>query len=264
MKDKLIEPTETGVIDPSQYGDFGGAGEADSETIPYFQLLQALSDAEKKDAFGEGSLILMPDEVVCASGKGGVMVAVCVFMWKSWQMTRDKNDQDGHWLADETFDPAHKIALRANDWADRKTGETKFGGRTEPYGDGLEYTFLSAYHFALIVKGGEGDGLFGVLTSSKSTAKTGRAHFNGLKRRAGRPSAPLPCFSHGTNVVIRTEPVPDGKGKGADWIYDLKVGEPTLERDWGGYAEAYRAAKSGYEAKKAEIEAKHAAQVQGS
>lgn len=243
---ELTTPESGGVIDPALYaGMTGDELDAGEESSPYIQIIQGLSASELKEQYGEGSVLLQPAGIQLCD-KDGSFTGVPVYQWISWQKVRDVNDPSGeHFIAEETYDPQHMIALRAEDWPDRLTKETKYGGRTEAYGDGLEYEYQKVIHVACLF-----DGEPGIVAFRKGGFKDGRALYNRL-RKLKKDGQTMPIFAYTVKFSVKAVPTPSGKSK--NYFLTGAIGELTDESDWPQYGATYQDIKAGHEERKAQV-----------
>jgi len=173
-KDEVMAPQAA----PAYLANAGKEGLEDqlpvSQPTPRIKVVQAQSAKELREEFAVGTMLLQPDNVVIAPPRAKV-VATPLLRWLSWQHQRDRKDQSGFWILEETLEPASRIAIKA------KTFET----RTEPYGDGSEmtYKFVECINFLVLIEDGECAGSPAVLTFSKGGHKYGANLERYLQRR---------------------------------------------------------------------------------
>ncbi len=154
-------------------------------TTPRLVIVQAMSEEERKEAFGEGGVAIMPDGVKIAD-KGEEFVAIPLVFWPSWEIWSDINDATAPMIEDSTQDPNSDIARRAR---------TK-DAREEMYGDGFKRRFVESLNFIVLIDSGPAVGEVASLSFNVGEHYTGSKLCGMLKRR--------PCSIFANRIAFKT------------------------------------------------------------
>jgi len=189
-------------------------------STPRLVVVQAMSAADIKAEFGEGAMIVRPDNTLAAA-LGERMTVNPVFRWVSWQKWADVKDSDAvPPIIAETFDAEHVIAKRAR--------SSVFADRREEYGSGqrnLVYRYFESINMIIAVDGGPLDGM--VLVTSWRSA--GHKHGAKLVRHIDRFGAQgVPIFGHRINLVAQ------GETNKAGQTYMVIIPRHDTLRPWTG------------------------------
>jgi hypothetical protein len=141
-------------------------------TTPRLAIVQAMSEEDRKEAFGEGGVAIMPDGVKVAD-KGEEFVAIPLVFWPSWEVWSDINDTTAPMIEDSTQDPNSDIARRA------RTKEA----REEMYGDGFKRRYVESLNFIMRIDSGPAAGELATLSFTVGEHYTGSKLCGMLKRR---------------------------------------------------------------------------------
>lgn len=97
---------------------------------PRIKVIQAMTEAGLKKQFGEGAILLSPDNVLLAK-KGDSFVAIPLYLWETAEKWSDNNDDKSPTVMASTTDPASALWRRAIGPKDQ---------RLEKYGPGGQFT----------------------------------------------------------------------------------------------------------------------------
>jgi hypothetical protein len=159
------------------------------QTTPRLSIVQAMSQAERKDLVGEGGVVIMPDGVPVAKKDEEFTVAPLVF-WPTWEAHSDINDAASPFIVEQTTDPTSALAIKS------RTKET----REEVYGDGFKMKYVECLNFVVRIESGAAIGELATMTFSSGEHYTGAKLCGMLKRR------PCSIFANriALKVVLRT------------------------------------------------------------
>jgi len=154
-------------------------------TTPRLTIIQAMSDQDRKESFGEGGVAIMPDGVKVAD-KGEEFIIIPLVFWASWEIWSDINDTTLPMIENSTQDPNSDIARRA------KSKDT----REEMYGDGFRRKYVESLNFIARIDSGAAKGELATISFSVGEHHTGSRLCGLLKRR--------PCSIFANRVALAT------------------------------------------------------------
>lgn len=121
-------------------------------TVPRFKIIQATTDSELKNNFGEGTVIVRPgDSMICKyNDEPKSFLFVPLFFFPEWAKWRDLKGS-GPMILDRTHDPASEIARRSKDADTRK--ECYPGHEAMAEKDRLYYAYVEHLRFVGVIYG---------------------------------------------------------------------------------------------------------------
>ena len=152
---------------------------------PRMTIVQAMSDHERKEAFGEGGVAIMPDGIKVASMDEPFVVIPLIF-WASWEIRSDLNDSATPMIENSTQDPSSEVARKA------RCKDT----REETYGNGFTRKYVEALNFIVKIDSGEAKGELATISFSIGEHHTGSRLCGLLKRR--------PCSIFANRIELKT------------------------------------------------------------
>jgi hypothetical protein len=185
---ELTTSTDAPIVVPDwmQQEEVKGADTlGDFMVTPRMTIVQAMSDHERKDAFGEGGVAIMPDGIKVA-GKDEPFVVIPLIFWASWEQRSDLNDSATPMIENSTQDPNSEVARKA------RNKDT----REETYGNGFTRKFVEALNFIVKIDSGEAKGELATISFSVGEHHTGSRLCGMLKRR--------PCSLFANRVELKT------------------------------------------------------------
>lgn len=157
----------------------------DFMVTPRITIVQAMSDHERKESFGEGGVAIMPDGIKVA-GMNEPFVVIPLIFWASWEVRSDLNDSTTPMIENSTQDPNSDIARKA------RNKDT----REETYGNGFTRKYVEALNFIVKIDSGEAKGELATISFSVGEHHTGSRLCGMLKRR--------PCSIFANRVELKT------------------------------------------------------------
>lgn len=144
------------------------------QTTPRLTIVQGQSSPDRKEAFGEGGVCVMPDSTEVA-GKGDEFTVIPVVFWVSWEVWSDINDTASMMVMETTQDESSDIARRC------KSPDT----REERYGDRDEFTrkYVESLNFIVRIEDGPAAGTFATLSFNGGEHYTGQKLCGLIRRR---------------------------------------------------------------------------------
>lgn len=144
MKDDAVQKVEPTFL--TQYLDEDTSTDALNEyrVLTRVKVLQALSDTELKEEFGEGGVILSPGNALVAP-KGEAFEFVPLFFFAEFCLWSDRDDPGTPAILERSFDPSSEICKKARDP----------NSRVEAYGDNdqFERRYVEHLNFAGVIYG---------------------------------------------------------------------------------------------------------------
>ena len=157
----------------------------DFMVTPRMTIVQAMSDSDRKEAFGEGGVAIMPDGLKVA-GKDEPFVVIPLIFWASWEVRSDLNDSTTPMIENSTQDPNSETARKA------RNKDT----REETYGNGFTRKYVEALNFIVKIDSGEASGELATISFSVGEHHTGSRLCGLLKRR--------PCSIFANRIELKT------------------------------------------------------------
>jgi len=154
-------------------------------TTPRLAIIQAMSDQDRKETFGEGGVAIMPDGVKVA-GKDEEFIAIPLVFWVTWEQWSDINDSGSPMIENSTQDSTHEIAKKA------RNKDT----REEMYGEGFKRRYVESLNFIMKIDSGDAMGELATISFSVGEHHTGSRLCGLLKRR--------PCSIFANRIAFRT------------------------------------------------------------
>ena len=148
-------------------------------------IVQAMSDIERKEAFGEGGVAIMPDGIKVADN-GEPFIVIPLIFWASWEVRSDLNDSATPMIENSTQDPNSEIARLS------RNKDT----REETYGNGFTRKYVEALNFIVKIDSGEATGELATISFSIGEHHTGSRLCGLLKRR--------PCSIFANRIELKT------------------------------------------------------------
>ena len=155
-------------------------------TTPRLAIIQAMSDQDRKEQFGEGGVAIMPDGVKVAD-KGEEFVAIPLVFWVTYEQWSDINDSASPMIENTTQDATHEIARKA------RSKDT----REEMYGEGFKRRYVESLNFIMQIDSGDAKGELATISFSVGEHHTGSRLCGMLKRR--------PCSLFANRVAFKTQ-----------------------------------------------------------
>jgi len=152
---------------------------------PRMTIVQAMSDIERKEAFGEGGVAIMPDGIKVADN-GEPFIVIPLIFWASWEVRSDLNDSATPMIENSTQDPNSEIARLS------RNKDT----REETYGSGFTRKYVEALNFIVKIDSGEAKGELATISFSIGEHHTGSRLCGLLKRR--------PCSIFANRIELKT------------------------------------------------------------
>lgn len=143
-EDRNETPAEVATITPSWLADVSNedslGGMAEHRVVSRIKLVQAMSREELKDACGEGSVVIVPGNILLAEKKQPFyMVPLFSFTeFIQWADLEDDNAQSS--ILDRTYDKGSELAEKCRD----------FDRHEEAYGDDNKYIARNAEHLNFV------------------------------------------------------------------------------------------------------------------
>jgi hypothetical protein len=147
---------------------------------PFLKIIQATT-AEPLSAFGIGSAIIRPDNIVVATLEEPFN-AIPLFFWPSWSKWSDLEDPSGPMIVETTIDEESALALAAKNPTTRE----------EPYPDNpnLSYQNVETLNFAILIDSGQARSALAIIPFARGSHKIGR-RLCGYLSRGLRGKAPI-------------------------------------------------------------------------
>lgn len=211
QKSKDIEPVKSPLALPTGTPDWLAAynevdesktAMAEHRVLARIKVVQALSNPEIKDKFGDGSVIATPSNVLLCEKRGEIFFVPVLFFpeYISWA---DRNDSNSPAILARSFEKTSEVGIKA------RSSET----REEEYGDGFIKKNCEHLNFAGFLYGEhEFSGTPIVLSFSRAEHRVGSQ----MVTTAFMVKAPL------WSQVFRVAPVFRDKGPQKKW-YGLEV-----------------------------------------
>jgi len=178
--------TELSIPDWMQTEEVKGVdGVGEFMTTPRLTIIQATSEQERKENFGEGGVAIMPDGVKVADKDEEFIVIPLVF-WATWEIRSDINDTTLPMIENSTQDPTSDIAKRSR-------GKDT---REEMYGDGFKRKYVECLNFIVRIDSGEAMGELATMSFSVGEHHTGSRLCGLIKRR--------PCSIFANRIALKT------------------------------------------------------------
>ena len=156
--------------------------------LPRITIVQGSSAAPLKDEYGEGGVILRPENSVVAE-KGKPFLIVPLFFWAEWCVWSDINDKASPCILERTFDAQSEIAQRANN---PKRRFEDYDGSADP-NKPWQKRWIEHLTFACVVYGDHPlRGTSAVLSYEKGEHGKGCGFISAIaNRKVGAKDAPL-------------------------------------------------------------------------
>ena len=144
------------------------------QTTPRLAIVQGQSSPDRKEAFGEGGVAVMPDGAKVAA-KGEEFIAIPLVFWPTWEVWSDINNTQSQMVTEITQDETSEIARRC------KSPDL----RDERYGDRNEFVrkYVECLNFIIRIETGPSAGSVAIVTFNGGEHYTGAKLCGLLKRR---------------------------------------------------------------------------------
>ena len=156
------------------------------QTTPRFAIVQSQSSPDRKDQFGEGSVVVFPDGIkVCEAGEEFTVIPL--LFWASWEKRSDIMDTMSPMVVESSHDENSTLAMKC------RNPET----RTEPYADNpqFSYKYMENLNFIMRIDSGPAAGTHGLVSFNGGEHYTGQKLCSFLKRR--------PCSIYGNRISLK-------------------------------------------------------------
>ena len=180
------EETQLAIPDaPTAVQAYKGEGTEDLASggidLPLVSIVQAESGRGRKEDFGEGSAILVPDDLLICDVEGDFSASV-IHAHKSWGLWRDINDKSSPFpMVEQSYDENGELARLSKTFGSKKS-----------YGDNFNGSVFEHLDFVLMLDGG-GDiapGTIALLRYKSTGYKVGRK-LRQLLSRCGQRGWPI-------------------------------------------------------------------------
>jgi hypothetical protein len=179
------------------------------QSTPRVAIVQPQSGPERKSEFGEGAVVILPDNELVVEA-GGSFVAVPVYFFPTWEVWSDIDDEQSDMILDSSSDESSDIARRCKD---PKQRTQKYNVGDEEY----EMSYVESLNFIVRIEDGPAAGTFAVLSFNRGAHYVGRKIASVLKRRN--------IALYGNRVKFGTTHRTKGR---YNW-FEFALGNPTAE-----------------------------------
>lgn len=142
----VVEDAPAYLVNPSGRG-VGGETAAANAIQVRMKVVQPQTKKDTKDEFGEGSIILTPDNILLHELDGDPVTVIVVHQHESFECWGDINDRGAPTVQMRSVNPASELAARCQSQDD--------AAREEKYGDGRFTRTYDVYHnFVCLIDSG--------------------------------------------------------------------------------------------------------------
>jgi len=174
---------------------------------PTLRIIQPQSGADRREEFGVGSVVVMPEGRVVSPGPDAEFTGIPLFFNATFESHSDYNDQASPLVVASSSDPNSEIANRAR----------IRGLRSEYYGPNNEYKMahVEVLNCIVLIEDGDAAGTIGLITFMKSDHAAGRKLASYLRS--------APCDLYGNRVAFQVVKRSAGSN---DWL-GWKINAPS-------------------------------------
>lgn len=179
---------------PDWLAQYDNAGDESLNTLkqyrilPRLKVIQAMTRAELRDKFSDGTVVIIPAEIAVAD-RDTPLVLVPVFFFPEFVKWADRKDKVSNSILERTLDPLSELAAKCKDPKRRVEGYGPLNAQQKPQYLARNVEQLT---FVCMIADGDNKGLLVSLVFARGEYSKGTAFMNAVTmRRVGGRVAPL-------------------------------------------------------------------------